>query len=685
MRFITGLILLFGILVPIPAWTADATPEKTGDTPALSISEDMGQAISRQADHVKKQIEQQAHSLFQREPLGFSWQTVDHLYTTIVRLPSQIPLFYQALIEQARLLGVVGSAVMLIFIVALVYSFLGQKRVMAHIESKLAPFQNRLPQKVYAYILPAHRVVVSALFPLLLLAVYALISALITYEAHWFTLIGKLITLWAVAALILKAMQELLTCDIFKVPRAHAKTIFGISRLIIFYAIPAIALFWSGQAFELRQDVLALLKFAISLSIVLVLFLLMLKKKALLSLLPDLPHRSFQKFLQLMQRFYYPLIFLSLILALFWSVGYRSLGREVLVNIWSSGAAYVMMMVGYHFLFASLQRWHEQTDKNDEAAQWFFRSLKILLVYCVAIATILIVLNLLGLLGLLEQAMSFTVFRSNKGQITLWILLEAALIIVAFIFLSRLTRSYLDYKVYPAVGIEAGLGYALNTSLKYIMLATGVLVSLNIVGLDLRFLLVFAGAIGIGIGMGLQNMAANIIAGFTLIFGGKLRKGDWIEVADTMGMVTDIYLGATNVRTRDEIEYLIPNSDFINGTLVNYSLGSPLIRINVPVGVSYSADPRTVEKLLLTAAQNEPDVSKEKPPMVRFVSYGDSSIDFELLIWINVRNTPRRKVRSALYFTIFEALAKAGIEIPFPQRDIHIRSTVAGNPSPIKS
>jgi len=198
-----------------------------------------------------------------------------------------------------------------------------------------------------------------------------------------------------------------------------------------------------------------------------------------------------------------------------------------------------------------------------------------------------------------------------------------------------------------------------------------------VVGLDLRFLLVFAGAIGIGIGMGLQSLVGNLISGFTLIFGGKLRKGDWIEVGGTMGMVTDIYLRATKVRTRDEIEYLIPNSEFIGGVLVNYSLGSPLIRIDVPVGVTYSADPRQVEQILLDAAHNEPLVSKQRAPAVRFTEFGDSSINFELLIWINVRKTPRRLVRSNLYFAIFEALAKAGIEIPFPQRDIHVRSMVS--------
>jgi small-conductance mechanosensitive channel len=171
-------------------------------------------------------------------------------------------------------------------------------------------------------------------------------------------------------------------------------------------------------------------------------------------------------------------------------------------------------------------------------------------------------------------------------------------------------------------------------------------------------------------------MAANVISGFTIIFGGKIRKGDWVEVESMMGEVTDIYLRATKVRTRDNIEYLVPNSNIISNTMVNYSLSSPLIRIELSVGVSYSADPRQVEKILLAAAENEPLVDKSHTPAVRFVEYADNSINFQLLVWIDVRKTPRRRIRSNLYFVIFEEFAKAGIEIPFPQRDVHIRFQV---------
>jgi small-conductance mechanosensitive channel len=666
-------------LVPCsPLLTAAAAAEKEDDAPKIGFSEDMGNAMARQAGEVRKQFEEQARSLFQREKLGFDWNTLTKLNKWLLRLPLRLPEWMEKVAEQGRLLGILGSLLILSFIGTLLASLIGKKRLMAHIRQKIIPIQNKIPKSIYPYILPATQVVVNALLPLVLLLIFSVIHALVQYDAPWFQLTGRLLKLWLIADLIIGSLRVLLTHDLIKGAAQYGKSIFRFARLAVLYILFGIGLFWAAEAFELDKDILALLRFAISLSIVLVLFFLALKKKALLSLLPDLPQRYYQKFVRIFRRFYFPLICLSLTLALLWSLGYRTLGQVLLFKIWSSVGAYLAIMVTYHLLINALERRHQRTAPEDEAAQLAFSSIKNLLVYGASLATIMIVLNLLGLLRPLEQIMSFQVFTLGQGGVTMWLLIKAALIVVFFVFLSGFSQAYLDYRIYPAVGIEPGLGYALNTFLKYLLLAIGFLVALNVVGLDLRFLLVFAGAIGIGIGMGLQNMAANLISGFTLIFGGKLRKGDWIQVAGTTGMVTDIFLRATQVRDRTGVEYLIPNAELVNGTLINYSLGSPLISIAVPVGVTYNANPRQVEAILLNVAKAEPTVSKEKPPVVRFDSLGDNSINFNLLVWINVKTTPERLVRSALYFTIFEELAKAGIEIPFPQRDVHIRSIAPG-------
>ncbi len=662
-------------------WAEEAdTEQKKESQPGISFHEDMGDAMVKQATQVREDLEQRALSLFDREPLGWNWKTIDYLYRWVLTLPLKIPDLMRGVVEQSRLLGFVGSILMLTFLAAVLYSILGRHRVMALLEAKVEPFRSMIPEPIYPFLLSGFRIVISALIPLMLLGAYSLVNAMIEYDAAWFQLLGRLLKLWAVWSLLSGIMKESLTRDLFEVAKKYGRFIYRLSRLILLYVMSGIALVWGAGVFNLPDDVLALLNFVISISIVMVLLLLFLNKKAMLSLLPNLPYRIYQSFLRLMRRYYFPIIFLSLLAALLWCFGYSRLGRAVLVKIWFTGAAYVIMMLAYHILRNALERWHDKISLDDEAAQFFFRSLKSMLSYITSIATVMIVLNLLGLLTPLQQVMSFPIFQLGKTSVTPWILLKAALILGAFIFTSRLLQAYLDYKIYPAMGVDPGLAYALNTFFKYISYGIGIIISLNIVGLNLQFLLVFAGAIGIGIGLGLQNMAANIISGVTLIFTGQLRKGDWIQVGDTMGVVTGIDLRATSVRSRDEIEFLIPNSDFTAGTLVNYTLTTPMIRIDLSVGVAYSADPHEVTRIILEVARKEPLVSKEKPPEMRFVAYGDNSINFELLFWIDARTTARRKVRSSLYYAIFDALKEADIEIPFPQRDVYIRKSVMPSP-----
>jgi len=680
LRSLTIVVSFLIFFIRVPSGLAQLPlPENKEAKPEISISSDMGGAMIREASRVKEELQKQAESLFERDPLGWNWDTIEYLYESILSLPLKIPAITRNVMEQGRLLGVAGSLIMLIFMLAIFYSIMGHKRVMKRVAIQVKPFAEKLPERVYPYILSLIKIVVESLIPLILLGFFSLINALIAYDAAWFQLLGRVIILWTIGRVVNGLLRELLTQDLFPAASEYGDTIYRSTRLILLYALIGMAGFASIEAFNIRQDALALLRFAVSISIVIVLFLLFLKKKALLSLLPQLPYKSYQWFLHIIDKYYIPLILFSFIASLLWCLGYHRLGQVVLTKIWASVGAFVVIMLIYHSLQAAVQRWSEKVDPSDEAAKLLVRSSRSGLLYATAIATVIIVLNLLGLLGPLQQLMSFGVFRLGATQVTLWILIRAAFIIFAFFNISRLLQAYLDYKIYPSLGIDEGLSYALNTFLKYATLILGFLLALKIVGIDLRFLLVFAGAIGIGIGLGLQNMAANIISGFSIIFGGKIRKGDWIETGDTLGTITDIGLGSTKVRTRDNIEYLIPNSTLISNTIVNYSLSSPMIRVEIPVGVSYDADPKAVEKILLEIAQNEPLVENFRAPAVRFVELGDNSINFLLQVWIDVQKTARKRIRSQLYYAIFDALQQAGIEIPYPQRDLHVRSNKTSN------
>jgi small-conductance mechanosensitive channel len=672
-RIYFSMVFLLLVLLTSSTYAKEQkAPAQENDKPTISLPEAMGDAMVKEATRVKEEFEQQARSLDDRTPLGWSLETINYLYKWVLTLPFKIPEFLKHVMEQSRVLGAAGSLIMLTFIIAVLYSLLGQNRVLSRIERKVQPLSQKLPEKVYPFFLSALKVVVAALIPLLLLGAFSLINAIIDYQAAWFQLTGRLLVLWAAGSLIIGLMRESLTRDLFQTTSLYGKKLFHLARLALLYVIVGVAIFWAAEVFDIREDVLALLKFAISISVVFVLFLLHLKKKALISLLPVLPYRSYQRFIAFLNKYYYPLIFLAFLTALLWCIGYKRIGEVFLFRTWYTAAVYIFIMLGYHTIQDWIQKRSKKVDASDETAHFFLQSSKSLILYATVIATVIIILNLLGLLDPIQRIMSFPVFKLGNTQVTFWIILKAILILLAFIYASRLMQAYLDYKIYPSFGIDPGLGYALNTFFKYLTFAIGFLIALKIMGINLRFLLVFAGALGIGIGLGLQNMAANVISGFTIIFGAKIRKGDWIEVGETLGVVTDIYLRATKVRDRDNIEYLIPNSNFISSTIVNYSLSSPMIRIELPVGVSYSSDPKEVEKILLEVAEKEPMVEKYQRPEVRFFEYADSSINFELLIWIDVRKTARRKVRSALYFAIFEEFRKAGIEIPFPQRDVHV-------------
>ena len=674
-----SILLFVGFLTAVPYTNAQDRPDAAVEKkePSIAISDKMNDVMIREATKVKEEFQQKARSLFDRIPLGWDFTTITYLYNLAVSLPGKIPVFTRFVIEQGRVLGVIGSILVFGFFAGVLYSLLGQRRVMNWVERKVAPLSAYIPEATYPFVISGIKVVVSALIPLLLLGAFVLINAMIDYAAAWFQLLGRLLGFWAAGALLLRLLKESLTRDLFKVTAQYGRTIYRWARLALLYAIFGIAAYWTAEVFEIREDVLALLRFAISVSVIVVLLIMHLNKKAFMSLLPKLPIQSYMWFRKFLERYYFPLLLVSFLAALLWCFGYRAFGRLVLIKIWFTGAAFILIMLLFNSLKHYLDNWYRRLDRTDEDARIFVGALRSILKYATVVATLIIVLNMLGLLNPLQRIMSFPIFQLGDTAVTFWLIVKAILILLTIFYVSRLAQSYFDYKVYPSFGIDPGLGYALNTVFKYSVLGIGFLIALNILGINLQFLLVFAGAIGIGIGLGLQNMAANVISGFTIIFGGKIRKGDWVEVEGMMGQVTDIYLRATKVKTRDNIEYLVPNSNIISNTMVNFTLSSPLIRIELPVGVSYKADPRQVEKILLAAAENEPLVEKTYRPVVRFVQYADNSINFELLVWIDVRKTPRRRIRSNLYFVIFEEFARAGIEIPFPQRDVHIRSQEA--------
>jgi len=671
-------LFIFGILISSTASLAAETPtpkaEPTPDAPTIAVAENMGEVIIKEAEQVKEDIQQQVLTLSRWTPLGWNLKTIDYITQWVLQLPLRVPELMQKLLTHGRVLGAAGSLVMLTFLATVFYSLFGRNRVMRQINAAIQPVRHRIPQPLYPFFMAALRVVTAAAIPLLLLAVYSAIDALITYHAVWFTLTGRLLGLWSLAALAIGLLRELLTRDLFKVTAAHGQKVFQIARLVLMYLLVGVILYWCAEAFQFPKDVLAFLQFAISVSVVCVFLLLMLNKRALLSFLPPLPYRSYQNYMRLLNRYYYPLIGVSFVLALLWCFGFREIGRLLLVKIWATAGALILLSIVYHTLRIGLNRWAEKITAGEESARFLVDSVRSFLMYATAVAAAALLLNMIGLLEPIERVLSFPVVKVGKTGITVWVVIKALLILFFFIYASRLLQAYLDYKVYPAFGVEQGPGYAVNTIIRLAFFGVGLLIALDTVGVDFGFLLVFAGAIGVGIGLGLQSMAANLISGFIIIFGGKVRKGDWIKIEETIGMITDIHPLSTRVRTRGNVEYLLPNSNLVSNTIVNYTLSSPMIWIALAVGVAYDSDPRQIERILLEVAAKEPMVSKLEKPRVLFTEFAESSLNFDLVVCIDVRLHAERVVKSNLYFVIFEEFKKAGIEIPFPQREVRVRT-----------
>lgn len=221
--------------------------------------------------------------------------------------------------------------------------------------------------------------------------------------------------------------------------------------------------------------------------------------------------------------------------------------------------------------------------------------------------------------------------------------------------------------------------YTLSRLVHYTLLTVGILLALNLAGIPLGKFAVFAGAIGVGLGFGLQAIFSNFISGLILLFDRSLKVGDFVELdAGIRGTVRSINIRATRITTNDNIDVLVPNSEFVTGRVVNWTHGSDSRRIRVPFGVAHGVDKELVKKAALEAAARVPftlATEGEKRPQVWLTKFGDSSVEFELVVWLTDAAARRNAAIDAAYLWEIDTALKAhGIEIPFPQRDLNIRS-----------
>jgi small-conductance mechanosensitive channel len=293
-------------------------------------------------------------------------------------------------------------------------------------------------------------------------------------------------------------------------------------------------------------------------------------------------------------------------------------------------------------------------------------------------------LSIVGLiipLTAFARALAFTI---GDTPISLFNVIKAVMLLGGAVLISRVLRTTLDHAVYPTVGVEVGAGYAISTAAHYAILTGAFGGALITIGIDLAAMAVFAGALGVGIGFGLQDIARNLISGFILLFGRSVEKGDWITVSNNLfGRVETVGARSVLLRTPDNFDMVIPSNDLVNSTIINWTHDDAHVRVHIPVGTSYRCDPKDVREALLEAAARSPHIVHERPVSVWLTNFGDSAVEFELLLWIDASKISPARLRGETLFLVWDVLKERGIEIPFPQQDLHLRTVGSLNEAQI--
>ncbi|HNS17890.1 MAG TPA: mechanosensitive ion channel [Bacteroidales bacterium] len=242
------------------------------------------------------------------------------------------------------------------------------------------------------------------------------------------------------------------------------------------------------------------------------------------------------------------------------------------------------------------------------------------------------------------------------------------------LFLASKIRKLLVKKIFPRYNLDVGVSQAIANIVRYFLVLLGLLIIFQTTGIDLSALGILIGALGIGIGFGLQSVTNNFISGIIILFERPVKVGDRVEIDDLSGNIVKISARATTIITNDNITVIVPNSDFINSRVINWSHNDRNVRLNFPVGVSYKEDPEMIRKILIQVADENPGVLKNPRPEVLFDEFADSSLNFILRVWTSEYIDTPIILKSQLYYAIFTRFKENAIEIPYPQRDIHLRT-----------
>jgi len=429
------------------------------------------------------------------------------------------------------------------------------------------------------------------------------------------------------------------------------------------------------------EEVIGMVEFAFRLAFLFVPIYALTIRDAITTLLPDdIDSRLYQFFRDILIQNFRPLMAFAAILFGFRAAGYERASTFVLAR--GTG---LILITGLIFIVGSKLRQYlrgrletvsdvEETGPLETDREKLVRRIEQLLT---ATTIFVVIISFLKLTALFEPTVLLlrTPFLAIGGaRISFLHIINLGLIIFGAVLATRVVRTVLNTQIYPYLEVDVGVAYAINTIANYVLVVVAFFIGLNALGVDLTAITVVIASLGVGIGFGLQTLVENLISGFIILFGRSVQKGDYITVNDTYGQIDAVGARSVVVKTPDNYELLIPSKDIVSAQVINWTYEDNTIRTRLPVGVSYGEDPAEIREILLDVTDEHPMILDEPEPHVRLKGFGDSSVNFELFFYFEIREWTENRVLGEVNFAVWDALKDAGITIPFPQRDVHFKS-----------
>ncbi|SDI47277.1 mechanosensitive ion channel family protein [Lutimaribacter saemankumensis] len=291
-----------------------------------------------------------------------------------------------------------------------------------------------------------------------------------------------------------------------------------------------------------------------------------------------------------------------------------------------------------------------------------------------------VTLSILNLTDEAQQVLDSMAISLGETRLSVWIVLQAVAIIGALFFVARFLSVTSAGRIRKNEDISPSMQVLAVKFLQLLLYGAAFFLGLRMVGVDLTGLAVLSGAIGVGLGFGLQKVVSNLVSGVIILLDKSIKPGDVISLGETFGWINTLGARYTSVVTRDGREYLIPNEDLITGQVVNWSHSNDYVRLDIYFGTAYGDDPHTVRRVAIEAAKSVDRVLSFKPPVCHIVGFGDSSVDYILRFWISDPTGGLTNIRGNVYLALWDAFQEHGISIPFPQREVRMLNDPARLP-----